>query len=114
MKRAGALALVALVGCTSGGPAPTAAERLCRAAHPEGKVTAAYATTVAEVRARRAGPGQTPAAGAWPGTPGTTAAAWCWVAENEETWVAAAVEGGEPFVFVRGNLPPSSDGPQVP
>lgn len=109
-----AVAGLVLTACTSGGSAPTAAERLCRAAYPEGNITAAYATTVAEVRARRAGPGQAPAANAWPGTPGTTAAAWCWVTDVEDKWVAAAVEGAQPFVFVRGALPPSSGGPQVP
>ncbi|HWL38423.1 MAG TPA: hypothetical protein VNQ77_19710 [Frankiaceae bacterium] len=110
------LVVVALlaVGCTSAGPAPSEAERLCRAAYPDAEVTAAYDTTVEDVRARRAGPGQTPAAGAWPGTAGTTRAAWCWVTENDDKWVAAAVEGEEPFVFVRGNLPPTSGGPQVP
>lgn len=103
-----------LAGCTSSGPAPIEAERLCRAAYPDGEVTAAYGTTVAEVRTRRAGPGQTPAGGAWPGTDGATDAAWCWVTESDEKWVAAAVEGEAPFVFVRGNLPPTSGGPQVP
>jgi hypothetical protein len=114
VRLAAAVAILA-AACTSGGREMPEAERLCRAAYPDGEVTAAYGTTVADVRARRAGRGVAPGANAWPGTPDTNAAAWCWVTERgEDRLVAAATEGEEPFVYVRGNLPPTSGGPQVP
>lgn len=119
----------ALCACTSGNqrsasplpsvaPAALTAEQMCRAAASETEtVVAAHLTTVAQVRHRRGGPGNTSRADKpWAQLPADAPAAWCSFKTASRYVIAAATPAGDvvTFMFSKTMIDPGSEGPAIP
>ena len=96
---AGTALLVSAVGCaSSSSPVTTAATPepsrvACQSALPHEHVLNGTATTLAEVRRHREGPGNRPYDKALPTKPGRTVAYWCWVDRGPRRYKSFVVSG---------------------
>ena len=73
-------------GCTSSHQLIDEAMQLCQKALSGKHIVSAQLDSVRNVRQWKIGPGTRPAAAAFPGVTKRANAAWCWVAEDRNTW----------------------------